>query len=132
MVHLIVEIRLLNATSSRQCKCNANYFKNNDECRECPKNSNSPPDSTSIDQCTCSSNYFKDDNECKQCPPNAKLWYSEGAVDDVCKCHKNHYKSDFGFLIECKECPLNSNSPPNSTSIDQCTCNSNYFKHNNQ
>eukprot|EP00944_MAST-04C_sp_MAST-4C-sp1_P003125 g3125.t1 len=102
------------------------------KCFDCPKNSNSPIGATSKRQCKCTANYFKDNDECKQCPPNAKLWYSEGAVDNVCKCYKNHYKTGSGVSMQCRECPLNANSQPNSTSIDQCECNSNYFKHNNQ
>eukprot|EP00944_MAST-04C_sp_MAST-4C-sp1_P001464 g1464.t1 len=158
-----------NATSIDQCKCSGNYFKGNDqckecpnnakkwydegtfdtvckcienyyqsglgnsmECKECPLNSNSPPNATSIDQCQCSGNYFKDNDQCKQCPNNAKKWYNQGSIDNVCKCQKNYYKSDLGNSMECKECPFNSNSPPNATSIDQCTCSSNYFKDNNQ
>jgi hypothetical protein len=47
-------------------------------------------------------------------------------LDNVCKCHKNYYKSGSGDLMECKECPLNSNSPPNATSINECTCNNGF------
>ena len=104
------------------------------KCFDCPRNSNGPIGATSSPQCKCNANYFKDsdDNECKLCPPNAKLWYSEGVVDNVCKCYKNYYKIGSGVSMECRECQLNSNSEANSTSIDQCACNSNYYKHNNQ
>ena len=52
----------------KHCKCNANYYKKNNQCLSCPANSTSAVGSTESKHCKCNANYYKKDGVCIACP----------------------------------------------------------------
>ena len=110
-------------------------------CGACPGNSNSVPGSAGIEWCSCNAGYRQSPghDECIQCSPgfydNALNRYecsqcggglfsaAFGATgNETCQPCSAGLFSDAGSA-DCDLCPGNSNSPQQSDSITDCTCN---------
>ena len=111
------------------------YGDSNDtkKCNACPLNSFSSENSSSINDCKCSvmNAFYRDGIQCKLCPANSITTTLVGNTDDVCKCSKNFFQEGNGATMVCKECPIDSTSSQNSKSINDCKCNSAFYRDQN-
>jgi hypothetical protein len=120
---------------------NATAAASVESCGACPGNSSSVAGSARIDQCDCNPGYRQtlDHDACIQCSPGyydsalnryecsqcAGGLYSAavGATgNETCQPCSAGYYSEAGSA-DCDRCPANSNSPPASALITDCTCN---------
>eukprot|EP00054_Salpingoeca_dolichothecata_P029419 m.231813 g.231813 ORF g.231813 m.231813 type:complete len:1627 (-) comp26471_c0_seq1:135-5015(-) len=131
------------STSLNQCVCNTGYFMSQSQCKACNRNC---PENTYLDV-LCSNNR---DNVCRECPSNSFSEPNSIGIE-ACKCKSGYFDNDSGSGVwcnacssclrnqyrtgscqgttdyTCTACPDNSNSSPDSTSIEDCTCLPGFF-----
>jgi hypothetical protein len=136
-------------TNCDNWQCRAGYYRggtNNDECKQCPDNSeNCTTDGIiyglTAETVTCEYGYVKSVSNgvvtCEQCsctqPENGSCTatYNEttGGCQTTITCDVGYYKTETSGTVSCTACPQHSTTDnTGSTSISECKCYSGYYR----
>ena len=139
------------------CRCNGDYYINNNACVACPANSstlaptNKPTVPNTLNKCRCKSGYYlNSSNQCVSCPNNTidrndipsdslSIYTPISSTNNQCYCYNFYYNkdiccSDSTYLNsnnQCVSCPTNSyvglGNVIDANRFGKCVCSWNSF-----